>query len=116
MDTAQFLPFAATKGVTFYLRDGMLMAHAGTQSAKAWRKKAAEEIGKRKAEILEILQAGTPVNLAAVWTHDEKEKKTILHWLDRIGEDDMAIIAEVLKKCQADPDAKAYFLMRAGEA
>lgn len=40
-------------------------------------------------------------------------EKTVLDWLDRIGEDDPAVIGEVLIRCRQDPDAMHYFLMRA---
>lgn len=36
-------------------------------------------------------------------------------WLDHIRETDPEIIAEVLAKCSADPEALAYFLGRAAE-
>lgn len=41
-------------------------------------------------------------------------EKTISDWLDRIGEDDPAVIGEVLNRCRQDPDAMHYFLMRSG--
>ena len=42
-------------------------------------------------------------------------EKTVTDWLGRIGEDDPAVIGEVLNRCRQDPDALHYFLMRAGE-
>lgn len=42
-------------------------------------------------------------------------EKPVTDWLDRIGEDDPAVIGEVLSRCRQDPDALRYFLMRAGE-
>jgi hypothetical protein len=40
---------------------------------------------------------------------------TINSWLSYIGETDQEIIAEVLAKCRANLDARAYFLHRAEE-
>jgi hypothetical protein len=40
----------------------------------------------------------------------------IRSWLARIGETDPAVIDDVLGKCDVDPDARAYFLRRAGES
>lgn len=40
-------------------------------------------------------------------------EKTVTDWLDRIGEDDPAVIAEVLNRCRQNPEALTYFLWRA---
>jgi hypothetical protein len=109
MDTAQFLPFAATKGVTFAVRDGKLMAHVMSAAARAWVGKAAEEIAQRKAEIIAFLQAAP----AAPPFLSSEDEAAILGWLKRIEESDPAVIGEVLEKCRTDPDTRAYFLMRA---
>ena len=42
-------------------------------------------------------------------------ERAVTEWLDRIGEDDPAVISEVLNRCRQDPEALHYFLMRAGE-
>lgn len=43
------------------------------------------------------------------------EEMTIRAWLVQIEESDADIIAEVLDRCRADPEARAYFLRRADE-
>lgn len=42
-------------------------------------------------------------------------EKSVSDWLELIGEDDHAVIGEVLNRCRQDPDALHYFLMRAGK-
>lgn len=42
-------------------------------------------------------------------------EKIVMEWLGRIGEDDPAVIGEVLMQCRQDPEALRYFLMRTGE-
>lgn len=44
-----------------------------------------------------------------------EEERTIRAWLASIGEDDQAIVEEVVTRCRRDPVARAYFLARAGE-
>ena len=41
------------------------------------------------------------------------QRREVMRWLDRIGEDDPAVIGEVLHRCNEDEDARAYFLWRA---
>ncbi|GHU34826.1 hypothetical protein AGMMS50256_29030 [Betaproteobacteria bacterium] len=43
------------------------------------------------------------------------DEQKIRAWLDRIGESDMSICSVVLEGCQRDPEARRYFLARAGE-
>lgn len=43
-------------------------------------------------------------------------KTAISDWLRRIDENDPEIIAEVLHRCETDPEARTYFLTRANEA
>lgn len=43
------------------------------------------------------------------------EESAIREWLAHIEEADPEIIAEVLDKCRANPEATAYFLQRAEE-
>ena len=38
---------------------------------------------------------------------------SVTDWLDRIGEDDPAVIGEVLCRCRNDREALSYFLWRA---
>lgn len=40
-------------------------------------------------------------------------EKSVTDWLDRIGEDDPAVIGEVLCRCRNDREALSYFLWRA---
>jgi hypothetical protein len=40
-------------------------------------------------------------------------EKTVCDWLDRIGEDDPAVIDEVLDQCRQESEALVYFMMRA---
>jgi hypothetical protein len=42
------------------------------------------------------------------------EEKTIRRWLSAIGEHDETMIAAVIRQCQSDAAARAYFLERAG--
>ncbi|MCC5869609.1 MAG: hypothetical protein JJU27_14000 [Gammaproteobacteria bacterium] len=42
----------------------------------------------------------------------EPELQLVRTWLQRIGEDDPAVIADVLEKAQTDPVALAYFIER----
>ena len=44
-----------------------------------------------------------------------RDEQAIRSWLALIGETDPAIIADVLGKCQRDPDALRYFLSRSKE-
>lgn len=57
-----------------------------------------------------VLKSRKPELIAYLTT-----EKTVTDWLDRIGEDDPAVIGEVLNHCRQEPDALHYFLMRAGE-
>jgi hypothetical protein len=62
-----------------------------------------------RAELLAHLQAANhpPPSPA--------DEAAIRHWLDHIGETDERIVAEVLQMCAENPDALAYYLMRARE-
>lgn len=44
-----------------------------------------------------------------------EEETAIRAWLAHIGENDPAIIADVLDKCRTDTEALDYFTGRAGE-
>ncbi len=57
-----------------------------------------------------VLKSRKPELIAYLTT-----EKTVTDWLDLIGEDDPAVIGEVLNRCRQDPEALHYFLMRAGE-
>ena len=43
------------------------------------------------------------------------EEQAVRRWLDHIHETDHDTIEMVLEQCRTDPEAKAYFLKRAGE-
>jgi hypothetical protein len=81
-----------------------LTARAPSPSAKAWVKRAAEEIVRRKEAIRAWLLALT-----------ESDEAAIRGWLVKIEEDDPVIVEEVLNRCRSEPDARAYYLMRASE-
>ena len=41
------------------------------------------------------------------------QMEEVMRWLDRIGEDDTAVIGEVLQRCNEDEATRSYFLWRA---
>jgi len=43
------------------------------------------------------------------------EEAAICSWLDRIGEFDAEIREDVLSRCRADVEARAYYLQRSTE-
>jgi hypothetical protein len=51
-------------------------------------------------------QASTPLTAA--------EESALQRWLAQIGETDVPTVAEVLRKCRSDADAREYFLTKAG--
>lgn len=59
-----------------------------------------------KAAILKVLLA------TSAWSGD---LTAIRSWLAFIGENDPAIISEVLQRCEHDSEAHQYFLQRAAE-
>ena len=50
--------------------------------------------------------------LHEVNTHHAEETE-VLHWLERIGEHDKAVIAETIQKCRARPDWRDAFVRAA---
>lgn len=44
------------------------------------------------------------------------DRAAILKWLTHIEEDDFSMICDVMDKCETNPEALTYFLMRAKEA
>ncbi|GHU18693.1 hypothetical protein FACS189475_04590 [Betaproteobacteria bacterium] len=58
----------------------------------------------------------TPAARAPADTLSASDERTILAWLTAIGESDATISGLVLDECRADPQARDYFLGRAGEA
>ena len=65
-------------------------------------------IKQHKAEIIEALQQEQT-------TTGTDNMATIRAWFDRIGEDDKAIINDILARCQKDSECMAYFLKRSAE-
>lgn len=45
----------------------------------------------------------------------EDDESAVKAWLVRIGETDQASVNDVLRQCESDPDALAYFVGRAGD-
>jgi hypothetical protein len=60
-------------------------------------------------------QQNTVFSPSKVITPEASELRDIRAWLDRIGETDEEVIAEVLEKCRSDPEARRYYLCRATE-
>lgn len=61
-------------------------------------------------------RTGTVANVASVAVANQllaEEETAIRAWLAHIEETDPATIADVLAKCAANPDARAYFLEQA---
>lgn len=67
-------------------------------------------IKRYKAEIIEALKREQAAN-----DNSADNMATIRAWLDRIGEDDKAIIDDVLAQCKSGDDCLAYYLNRAQE-
>jgi hypothetical protein len=87
-------------GVTLTLSpDGAIKVSGDAAAVKHWT----PAIREHRAEIIELLRAPLP----------EESGLAIMAWLDSIGEVDAVVIAEVLAQCQANADARNYFLGRA---
>lgn len=89
------------------IRKGGLTMAATATSATVATQESANTV--TVAQVATVAVANHPALTA-------EEETTIRQWLAHIEEDDPAIIAEVLDKCRAVPDALAYFLHRTEEA
>lgn len=94
---------ATAEGVSLSLSAAGTVKAAGDQAAVSrWL----PTIREHKASIVKALLEASACS---------GDLTAIRAWLAHIGESDPATITDVLDKCRADPDARGYFIGRAGK-
>lgn len=65
------------------------------------------------AKVASVSVARTPES--DVRHFSDGDKQDVLAWLDSIEETDQGVVDDVLNRCESDPEARDYFLIRANE-
>lgn len=66
------------------------------------------------AKVATVAVANSPED--EVQCFSATDRQDVINWLALSGETDQEIIDDVLSRCESDPEARAYFLMRVNEA
>lgn len=64
-------------------------------------------------EVASVSVARTPEN--DIHGLSDGDKQDVMAWLDSIEESDPEVVSEVLLRCESDPEARDYFVIRANE-
>lgn len=103
MTPAAIIGQAATEGLSLALSPAGALKVAGDQAVvNRWL----PVIREQKAGIVKALLEASAIS---------GDLEAIRAWLAFIGEADPVTVGEVLDKCRTDPEARDYFVRRAGE-
>jgi hypothetical protein len=109
MNATDLILTAQSEGLILSLSDSGAIKYVGDPAAvNRWL----PAITKHKTEILGALEGRTEPRLSSP-SIPAREEQSIREWLATIGENDTAVIDEVLAKCRQDSDALRYFVGRA---
>lgn len=65
------------------------------------------------AEVASVSVARTPES--DIHHFSDGDKQDVLAWLDSIEETNQGVVDDVLNRCESDPEARDYFVIRANE-